>query len=38
MTVRIALLDDYLQAARALAPWHTLPPEFTLEVFSEPFD
>jgi phosphoglycerate dehydrogenase-like enzyme len=37
MAVRIALLDDYLQVALDLAPWHTLPPEFTLEVFSEPF-
>lgn len=37
MPISIALLDDYLQVARDLAPWHTLPPEFTLEVFSEAF-
>lgn len=37
MTVRIAILDDYLQVSRDLAPWHTLPSDFNLKVFSEPF-
>ena len=37
MTVRIAILDDYLQVSRDFAPWHTLPSDFNLKVFSEPF-
>ncbi len=38
MAARIAVLDDYQGVARSYGPWHDLPPDTEVVVFTEPIE